>query len=146
MNITRSAQNPNKIERVWYLVDAKGKILGRIATAIARLLRGKDKPIYDPARACGDFVVVINSKEIKFTGKKLEQKQYYRHSGYIGGLKSQTLAELFQKDPSRVLLLAVSGMIPNNRLKKEILKRLKIYSGSEHKHQAQKLIEVKNSQ
>lgn len=141
MKLTKTVQNPKKIQRSWYLVDANGKILGRLATKIVNLLRGKDKPIFDPSRDCGDYVVVINSNQIKFTGRKLEQKTYYRHSGYPGGLKSKTLAELFKADSTQVLFLAVKGMIPSNRLKKGILKRLKIYKDSKHKHEAQQLIE-----
>lgn len=139
MELTKTVQNPKKIERVWYLIDADNIILGRLSTKIATLLRGKDKAIFDPSRDCGDFVVVVNADKIKFSGKKFEQKKYYRHSGYPGGLKTQNLSDLFEKDPAKVLFMAVSGMISNTRLKKEILKRLKIYKGSEHKHQAQKL-------
>ena len=125
------------IEREWWVIDATDKALGKIATQVAKLLRGKHKPIYAPHIDTGDYVVVINAAKVKVTGKKAEQKIYYRHSGYPGGLKSQRFEELFGKDPSRVIELAVKGMLPHNRLGRAMLKKLKIYPGNEHPHQAQ---------
>jgi large subunit ribosomal protein L13 len=125
------------IERGWWVIDAKDETLGRIATQVANLLMGKHKPIYAPHIDTGDYVVVINAAKVKVTGKKAEQKIYYRHSGYPGGLKSQRFEELFGKDPSRVMGLAVKGMLPHNRLGRAMLKKLKIYPGNEHPHQAQ---------
>jgi large subunit ribosomal protein L13 len=125
------------IEREWWVIDAKDKTLGKIATQIANLIMGKHKPIYAPHIDTGDYVVVINAAKVKVTGKKAEQKIYYRHSGYPGGLKSQRFEELFGKDPSRVMELAVKGMLPHNRLGRAMLKKLKVYPGNEHPHQAQ---------
>lgn len=125
------------IEREWWVIDATDKALGRIATQIAKLLMGKHKPIYAPHIDTGDYVVVINAAKVKVTGEKAEQKVYYRHSGYPGGLKSQRFEELFGKDPGRVIELAVKGMLPHNRLGRTMLKKLKIYPGNEHPHQAQ---------
>jgi large subunit ribosomal protein L13 len=125
------------IEREWWVIDAEDKTLGRIATQVANLLMGKHKPIYAPHIDTGDYVVVINAAKVKVTGKKAEQKIYYRHSGYPGGLKSQRFEELFGKDPVRVMELAVKGMLPNNRLGRAMFKKLKVYPGNEHPHQAQ---------
>jgi large subunit ribosomal protein L13 len=125
------------IEREWWVIDAADKTLGRIATQVANLLMGKHKPLYAPHIDTGDYVVVINAAKVKVTGKKTEQKIYYRHSGYPGGLKSQRFEELFGKDPARVMELAVKGMLPHNRLGRAMFKKLKVYSGSEHPHQAQ---------
>jgi len=125
------------IEREWWVIDATDKTLGKIATQVANLLMGKHKPIYAPHIDTGDYVVVINAGKVKVTGKKAEQKIYYRHSGYPGGLKSQSFEELFSKDPVRVMELAVRGMLPHNRLGKAMFKKLKIYTGNQHPHQAQ---------
>ena len=125
------------IEREWWVIDATDKTLGRIATQIAKLLMGKHKPIYAPHIDTGDYVVVINAAKVKVTGKKAEQKIYYRHSGYPGGLKSRRFEELFSKDPSRVMEFAVKGMLPHNRLGRAMFKKLKVYPGNEHPHQAQ---------
>ena len=125
------------IEREWWVIDATDKALGRIATQIAKLLMGKHKPIYAPHIDTGDYVVVINAAKVKVTGEKAEQKIYYRHSGYPGGLKSQRFEELFGKDPGLVIELAVKGMLPHNRLGRTMLKKLKVYPGNEHPHQAQ---------
>ena len=119
------------------MIDATDKTLGKIATQVANLLMGKHKPIYAPHIDTGDYVVVINAAKVKVTGKKAEQKIYYRHSGYPGGLKSQSFEDLFGKDPVRVMELAVSGMLPHNRLGKAMFKKLKIYTGNQHPHQAQ---------
>lgn len=125
------------LTKKWYIVDVKGQTLGKAATKIASILRGKDKPSFAPHVDCGDFVVVINAAEIKMSGNKAEQKTYYRHSRYPGGLKKETAAEVLQKKPERVLESAVRGMIPPNKLRSVIVKKLKIYAGSEHKHEAQ---------
>lgn len=125
------------IEREWWVIDATDKTLGRIATQVANLLMGKHKPLYAPHIDTGDYVVVINAAKVKVTGKKMEQKVYYRHSGYPGGLKSQRLEEVFSQDPSRVIKLAVKGMLPHNRLGRGMIKKLKVYAGDEHPHQAQ---------
>ena len=125
------------IERDWWVVDAAGKTLGKIATQAAGLLMGKHKPIYAPHIDTGDYVVVINAAKVKVTGKKAEQKIYYRHSGYPGGLKSQNFAQLFSKDPRRVVELAVKGMLPHNNLGRAMFRKLKVYPGNEHPHQAQ---------
>ncbi|RLE15489.1 50S ribosomal protein L13 [Candidatus Aerophobetes bacterium] len=126
-----------EIAKKWYLVDAKGKILGRLATRIARILSGKDKPIYTPHLDTGDFVVVINAREIKVTGKKEEEKIYYRHSGYPGGLKKETLRRLRERKPEEIIRRAVKGMLPKNKLGRKMLKKLKIYPDANHPHQAQ---------
>jgi len=125
------------IEREWWVIDAKDKTLGKIATQVANLLMGKHKPIYAPHIDTGDYVVVINASKVKVTGKKAEQKIYHRHSGYPGGLKSQSFGELFGKDPARVVGLAVKGMLPHNNLGRAMCKKLKVYPGNEHPHQAQ---------
>ncbi len=128
---------PGEVTREWYVVDASGKTLGRLATEIARILRGKHKPQYTPHVDVGDFVIVINAEKIAVTGRKLDQKRYYRHSGYPGGLRSITLRRLLEKHPERVIRLAVKGMLPKNRLGRRMLKKLKVYAGPEHPHQAQ---------
>jgi large subunit ribosomal protein L13 len=124
----------NPKNRKWYLIDAKGKILGRLATKIANLLRGKEKPNFVPYRDLGDNVVVINASQIRVTGKKLDQKIYYHHTGYLGGIKQETFKELLARRPEEVIRKAVGGMLPNNRLKKFWLKKLYIYKGQEHPH------------
>jgi len=125
------------VERTWYLVDAEGKIVGRLATQLAKILRGKTKPIYTPHVDTGDFVVVINAEKIRLTGKKMEKKVYYRHSGYPGGLKSTTAKMLLARRPERVLKNAVKGMLPKNPLGRKMFKKLKVYAGPDHPHQAQ---------
>jgi len=125
------------IKREWYVVDAQGKTLGRLASEIAKILRGKHKPIYVPHLDCGDYVIVVNAEKVQVTGKKLDQKFYYRHSGYPGGLKSINLRDQLQKHPTRVLKAAVRGMLPKNRLGRAMIKKLKLYAGSSHPHQAQ---------
>ncbi len=127
----------DEIKREWYLIDAEGKTLGRLASEIAKILRGKHKPIYSPHLDCGDYVIVINAEKIRVTGRKLDQKIYYRHSGYPGGLKSITLREQLAKHPERVIKAAVKGMLPKNRLGRKMLKKLKVYAGASHPHQAQ---------
>jgi large subunit ribosomal protein L13 len=125
------------VERKWWVVDADGKILGRLATEVANLLRGKGKPQYVDFLDTGDFVVVINAEKIKVTGKKLEQKMYYSHTGYPGGIKEKTLKELLESKPEEVIKKAVWGMIPKNKLNRAIHKKLKVYAGPHHPHQAQ---------
>lgn len=126
-----------EIKREWHVIDASEKILGRLASQVAILLMGKHKPIYSTNLDTGDYVVIINAAKIKVSGKKEEQKIYYRHSGYPGGLKSLTLGELRSKHPTRIVEYAVKGMVPHNRLGRAMLKKLKIYAGSEHPHHAQ---------
>jgi large subunit ribosomal protein L13 len=125
------------IEREWLVIDAADKTLGKVATEAANLLMGKHKPIYAPHIDTGDYVVVINAAKVKVSGKKAEQKIYYRYSGYPGGLKSPSFKELFSQDPNRVIELAVKGMLPHNRLGRAMIKKLKVYPGNEHPHQAQ---------
>ena len=125
------------IKREWFVVDAQGKTLGRLASEITRILRGKHKPIYAPHLDCGDYVIVVNAEKVRVTGKKLDQKFYYRHSGYPGGLKSINLRDQLQRHPTRVLEAAVRGMLPKNRLGRAMIKKLKVYAGGSHPHQAQ---------
>lgn len=129
-----------EVERRWFVVDASDKVLGRIATQIATKLRGKDRPFFTPHTDTGDFVVVVNAEKIKVTGKKLHDKFYYRHSGYLGGLKVTPLKEMLQSKPEEVIRLAVKRMLPKNRLGRQLIKKLKVYRGPEHPHQAQKPI------
>jgi len=126
------------IEKKWYLIDVSGKTLGRISTEIAKILRGKNKTIFTPHIDCGDYVIVINSSKLVVTGNKLEDKKYYRHSGYIGNLKTTSLGKLMKKNSEFVLLKAVKGMIPHNILGSQLIKKLKIYPGPAHPHKAQK--------
>ena len=129
----------NEVKKNWYLVNAENKILGRLATQIAMRLRGKHKPIFTPHADTGDFIVVINAERVALTGKKWDKKIYYRHSGYIGGLKEISAKKLLEKKPEDVLRFAVRGMLPKNSLGRRQLKKLKIYTGSDHPHQAQQL-------
>ncbi len=128
---------PGEIERLWYVVDAEGKTLGRLATQIADTLRGKRKPQYTPHVDTGDFVVVVNAEKIHVTGKKMDEKMYYRHSGYPGGLRKRTLREELERRPTEVLRKAVRGMLPRTRLGRAQLTKLKIYAGPDHPHDAQ---------
>ena len=128
---------PATRERDWYVIDAEGQTLGRLATQIADALRGKRKPEYTPHCDVGDFVIVVNAEKVAVTGRKLEQKRYYRHSGYPGGLRSRTLEQQLEKRPEEVLRLAVKGMLPRTRLGRAQLRKLKIYAGPEHPHEAQ---------
>ena len=128
---------PGDIERQWYVVDAEGQTLGRLASKIATILKGKHKPIYTPHADVGDYVVVINADKIHVTGHKRLDKMYYRHTGYPGGLKKINLRDLLQKHPTRPIKFAVKGMLPKNRLGRRMFKKLKVYAGSEHPHQAQ---------
>jgi len=145
MKIRTYSPKSDDIQREWFVIDAKGQTLGRLATQVATLLRGKHKPIYAPHADVGDFVIVVNADKIRVTGNKLDQKIYYRHSGYPGGIKSRTLRELLNRYPDRVIRLAVRGMLPKNRLGRATIKKLKIYAGDKHPHQAQqpKVYELK---
>jgi len=127
----------SEIERQWFVVDAAGQNLGRLATRIATILRGKHKPLYTPSMDVGDYVIVINAKKVAVTGRKLEKKRYYRHSHYPGGLKETTLREMLARHPTRVIKHAVKGMLPKNRLGRAMIKKLKVYAGDSHPHQAQ---------
>ena len=130
--------NPDKIERKWYVVDAEGQTLGRLTSEIAKVLRGKNKPEFTPHVDTGDYVIVVNAEKVKTTGKKLDQKIYYNHSDYVGGMKETTLRELLAKKPEKVVELAVKGMLPKGPLGRAMLKKLFVYAGAEHKHEAQK--------
>ena len=130
--------NPDKIERKWYVVDAEGCTLGRLASEVASVLRGKNKPVFTPHVDTGDYVIVINAEKIKVTGKKLDQKIYYSHSAYVGGMKETTLREMMNKKPAKVIELAVKGMLPKGPLGRQMIKKLHVYAGAEHGHEAQK--------
>ena len=130
--------SPATIERKWYVVDATGYTLGRLASEVAKILRGKNKPIFTPFIDTGDYVIITNADKIKVTGKKLEQKVYYRHSDYVGGMKETTLKEMLNKKPERVIELAVKGMLPKGPPGREMYKKLFVYAGPDHKHAAQK--------
>jgi len=131
---------PGALSKNWYIVDASGQVVGRLATRIAKVLRGKHKPQFAPHVDCGDYVIVINAKKLLLTGKKLEKKNYYHYSGYPGGLRSRSAGELLKTYPERILMHAVRGMMPKNRLSRQLIRKLKIYSGPEHPHIAQKPI------
>ena len=130
--------SPATIERKWYVVDATGYTLGRLASEVAKVLRGKNKAIFTPHIDTGDYVIVVNADKIKVTGKKLDQKIYYRHSDYVGGMKETTLREMMAKKPEKVVELAVKGMLPKGPLGRQMYTRLHVYAGPEHNHQAQK--------
>lgn len=128
----------SSIDRKWYVVDATGYTLGRLASEVAKVLRGKNKPIYTPSMDTGDYVIVVNAEKVKVTGKKLDQKVYYRHSEYVGSLKETTLREMLNKHPERVIESAVKGMLPKGPLGREMYTKLHVYAGPDHKHEAQK--------
>ena len=130
--------NPAKVERKWYVVDATGYTLGRLASEVAKVLRGKNKPIFTPHIDTGDYVIIVNAEKIKVTGKKLDQKIYYHHSDYVGGMKETTLREMLAKKPEKVIELAVKGMLPKGPLGREMFTKLHVYAGAEHPHTAQK--------
>ena len=130
--------SPATIDRKWYVVDAEGMTLGRLASEVAKVLRGKNKPIFTPHMDTGDYVIVVNAEKVKVTGKKLDQKMYYHHSGYVGGLKESTLKEKLNKKPEEVIELAVKGMLPKGPLGRQMYRKLFVYAGPEHKHAAQK--------
>ena len=130
--------NPDKIERKWYVVDAEGCTLGRLASEVAKVLRGKNKPEYTPHIDTGDYVIVVNAAKVKVTGKKLQQKIYYNHSDYVGGMRETTLAEMMAKKPEKVIELAVKGMLPKGPMGRDMIKKLHVYARAEHANQAQK--------
>ena len=130
--------NPAIVERKWYVVDATGYTLGRLASEVAKVLRGKNKPIFTPHIDTGDYVIIVNAEKIKVTGKKLDQKIYYHHSDYVGGMKETTLREMLAKKPEKVVELAVKGMLPKGPLGREMFTKLHVYAGAEHPHTAQK--------
>jgi len=136
MNLTRSLK-ASEVERDWVLIDAKDKTFGRILTEVATLLRGKHKPSFTPNVDCGDYVVIINAKEARFTGAKLDDKEYFRHSGYFGSTKSNKLSDMLENHTEKLYRQAVRGMLPKTNLGKQMLKKLKVYSGEEHPHTAQ---------
>lgn len=129
--------NPDKLEKKWYVVDAEGQTLGRMCSEIAKVLRGKNKPEYTPFVDIGDYVIVVNADKIKVSGKKMDQKIYYRHSDYVGGMKSATLREMLDRRPEKVVELAVKGMLPKGPLGRQMLRKLHVYTGAEHPHTAQ---------
>ena len=129
--------NPAKVERKWYVVDATGHTLGRLASEVAKVLRGKNKPIFTPHIDTGDYVIIVNAEKIKVTGKKLDQKIYYHHSDYVGGMKETTLREMLAKKSEKVVELAVKGMLPKGPLGREMFTKLHVYAGAEHPHTAQ---------
>lgn len=131
-------QKPAEVERKWYVVDAEGKTLGRMASAVAAVLRGKNKPTYTPHVDCGDYVIIINADKVAVTGKKRQEKIYKRHTGYPGGLKELTFEQMMEKHPEEVVRHAVKGMMPNGKLGRKMFKKLKVYAGPEHNHAAQK--------
>ena len=126
-----------EIDREWYIVDAQGQTLGRLASRIATILKGKHKPIYTPHLDCGDFVIILNADKVRVTGRKMDQKFYYRYSGYPGGLSQISLRDQLDRHPERVLQAAVRGMLPKNKLGRQMIKKLKVYAGDEHPHAAQ---------
>lgn len=135
--MTTTLAKPAESERAWYIIDARDQVLGRLASRIADVLRGKHKPTFSPHQDLGDFVIVVNADKVRLTGRKLDTKRYYRYSGYPGGMRSSTAGELLNKHPERVLMFAVRGMLPKNRLARRVVGKLKIYSGAEHPHAAQ---------
>ena len=130
--------NPDKIERKWYVVDAEGQTLGRLASVVAKVLSGKNKPVYTPHVDTGEYVIIVNADKVAVTGKKMDQKIYYHHSEYVGGMKETTLKEMMAKKPEKVLELAVKGMLPIGPLGRSMIKKLHVYAGPEHNHAAQK--------
>jgi large subunit ribosomal protein L13 len=138
LTVNTYVTKPNDIKRDWYVVDAQGQTLGRLATRIAAVLKGKHKPIYSPSMDTGDYVVVINAEKIVATGRKLDEKMYYHHTGYPGGLRQINLRDQLAKHPERVISAAVRGMLPHNRLGRAMFKKLKVFAGAEHPHAAHK--------
>ena len=145
MNNTTYMANSNNIEKKWYIIDASGKPLGRVASEAAKLLRGKHKPTFTPNVDTGDHVIILNAKDVILTGKKLDQKVYRHHTGYIGNMKETSARSMLQDKPEKAMMLAIKGMLPKNRLGRQMINKVRIYSGSEHENQAQKpeLWEVK---
>ena len=140
MNNTTYSVKGNEIESKWYIIDAAGKPVGRVATEAAKLLRGKHKPTYTPNLDVGDHVIILNCAEAIFTGKKLDQKIYRHHTGYIGNMKETSARDMLQNNPEKAMMLAIKGMLPKNRLGRQMIKKVRVYSGSEHEQQAQKPI------
>ena len=138
MNKTTYMAKPGEVERKWYVVDAEGQTLGRLASEVAKVLRGKNKPVYTPHVDTGDYVIIVNADKVAVTGKKMDQKIYYHHSDYVGGMKETTLKEMMAKKPEKVLELAVKGMLPKGPLGRSMIKKLHVYAGPEHNHAAQK--------
>ena len=138
MNNTTYTAKSNEIERKWYIIDASGKPLGRVAAEAAKLLRGKHKPTFTPNVDTGDHVIILNCKDVILTGKKLDQKVYRHHTGYIGNMKETTARNMLQNKPERAMMLAIKGMLPKNRLGRQMITKVRIYEGSEHENQAQK--------
>ena len=138
MNNTTYSPKKGEIEKKWYILDASGKPLGRVATEAAKLLRGKHKPTYTPNADTGDFVIILNCKDAVLTGRKLDQKVYRHHSGYIGGMKEISARTMMEKAPEKAMMHAVKGMLPHNSLGRQMIKKLRVYAGSEHEHAAQK--------
>ena len=138
-------QKKENVVRNWYVIDAAGESLGRVATRAAHILRGKNKPTYTPHVDCGDYVIIVNASQVKLTGNKLNDKMYYNHSGYTGGLRERTAKEMVENYPEEMLERAVKGMLPKGRLGRQMYKKLFVYAGSEHPHQAQQPVELKNN-
>ncbi|MCB9435411.1 MAG: 50S ribosomal protein L13 [Anaerolineales bacterium] len=138
MKFKTFAPTPEDMQRDWWVVDAQGQTLGRLASRVAMVLRGKHKATFAPHADMGDYVVIINADKIHVTGRRMDQKVYYRHTGYPGGIKSMTLREMLKRHPERVLEIAVRGMLPKNRLGRQMIKKLKVYAGDQHPHEAQK--------
>ena len=138
MNNTTYSIKKSEIESKWYIIDAENKVLGRVATEAAKLLRGKHKPTFTPNLDVGDHVIIINCEKIKLTGNKMNDKIYRHHSGYIGGMKEITAKDMIEKNPEKVMMLAIKGMLPHNSLGRQQIKKVRIYAGSEHENQAQK--------
>ena len=138
MNNTTYSPKKGEIERKWYIIDASGKSLGRVATEAAKLLRGKHKPTFTPNADTGDFVIILNCKDAVLTGRKLDQKVYRHHSGYIGGMKEISARVMMEKTPEKAMMHAVKGMLPHNSLGRQMIKKLRVYAGAEHEHAAQK--------
>lgn len=138
MNNTTYSPKKGEIERKWYILDASGKSLGRVATEAAKLLRGKHKPTFTPNADTGDFVIILNCKDAVLTGRKLDQKVYRHHSGYIGGMKETSARVMMEKTPEKAMMHAVKGMLPHNSLGRQMIKKLRVYAGAEHEHAAQK--------
>ena len=138
MNNTTYSPKASEIEKKWYIIDAAGKPVGRVAVEAAKILRGKHKPTYTPNMDTGDFVIIVNCKDAVFTGRKLDQKVYRHHSGYIGGMKETTARVMMDKNPEKAMMLAIKGMLPKNSLGRQMIKKVRIYAGSEHENAAQK--------
>ena len=141
--MTTFMQKKEEVNRKWYVVDAEGKNLGRVASKVATILRGKHKPTFTPHTDCGDYVIIINAEKVNLTGNKLNAKMYYNHSGYPGGLRERTAKEMRENYPTEMIERAVKGMLPNGRLGRQMAKKLFVYAGNEHKHEAQKPVELK---